>query len=440
MLTGACNDPTTIGEGIVDTDVIPILFDEVEIELVQNESQPIVTYSDGTLNLLNQAQCGLLTDDQFGRSEANIYMQMIPTTVTVGDNPNRIVDSVCLVLYLDTISSYGPVAPVTLAVRRMENSVDGTQNYLSNQQFATGEVLNPGFTFIPDYTTPDTPVEVGPTVRIPFPISFATELFTLDSTQRASFQDFTDNFPGIEVYPVGDFNHYVGLRPYQSTIQTSRTGVRIYYRNAPTDTASLSYGVAPFIGDARTPVVQTYNYDYSGSAVEDALSNPDNDRYFIQGNGGVDVNMKIDGLTDFGSILVNKATMFVPFDENALDYNVTPALPVVMMTRRNLNGSREFINEFQQTGIFTFTPIGLLDTLNGQVGYEYNLPIQIQQMIDRTIFDDEIRLQSVFVSSNDQQRASVGPASLMQSSARSVIFDETNLSEAIRLIISYTEN
>ena len=441
LIIGACNDPTTIGGGIVDNDIIPVKVQEFDVTLKQNGASPVVTYADGSLNLINHAQCGVLQDDQFGRSEAGFSMQFLPFNfITALDTSKLVVDSVALVLYLDENSAYGPQEEMSIGITRLAEAIDGDEDYQSDHTFALGEIVVPAFTFTPDYTTIDTPDESGPAVRIPLPVEIGYEILKMDTATLNSFSLFSQTFRGFYVHPVGSYNQYAGFRPYISTIQFSATAIRVYYRENDTEDESLTYRAAASIGDNKSPVVQHYTYDYTGSAVEEVLNQSTNDILYVQGNGGVDVELEIDGLTGLGNVIVNKAELFIPFHDKALIYNDHPELLTLMMTRQELTGNQNLIPEFQENGVFNLTQIGRLDTVENVPGYAYNIPIQTQQMIDGTIFDDNIRLQSIFVPSSDIRRGAIGPATMGESSARSVIYGLKNLSEAIRLKVSYTEN
>ncbi len=437
----SCNDPTTVGAGILDNDVIPIQVDELDVSFRQNEGTPFTAYTGGGASEQNQVQCGIIEDDVFGRSEASFYMQFHPLTRLLVNKPDRIIDSVYLVLYLDSAATYGKNGFLTLGIDRLTESIDGLQSYLSNHNFGSGESLVSDFLFQPNYEMPDEDeIEPGANVRIPLSESIGTEIFALDSLILNSDSAFLQNFFGIHIKPIASSQQFVGFNPYRSNDQSVLSGIRIYYRDSATDTSSVIYNLSSSFGYFRSPVVQHYDFDYTGSQVEHFLNNPTDSILFIQGNGGVNVEVIIDGLADLGSILINKAELFIPFNSSALDFDDFPELETIFLTREGLSGNREFIPEFLESVIFRFTPMGRLDSLDSVLGYSYNIPIQIQEMIDQTIFGEDMRLQSVGVSSDQNRRTSFGPENKAESSARSVIFGRTNLSETIRLRISYTDN
>ncbi len=440
LVIGACNDPTTIGAGIVDNDALPIKVAEYEASFTQVPEEPVLTYADGSLNLINQAQCGALHDATFGITRAGFYMQFIPAEIDFRPGDEAVIDSVKLVLYLDQASSYGPVEEVSIAIGRITEFIDGTQEYFSDATFAVGQILLSEHAFTPDYERVDSINEQGPTASIPLPVSIAEEVFQYDTTTVDSALLFAEKFGGFYIFPVGEYNHLMGIRPYISVAQTSSSAIRIHYRTNEMDTVPKIFRAAAFIGDRRTPVVQRYQYDYTDTKVQDALDQVSSDLFYIQGNGGVSVDMKFDNVSALGDVLVNKAELSIPLSNDNVDYANFNEMRTLLMTRKALNGSQVFVDEFLESGAFGFTPIGRLDTIENQPYYVFNIPIVTQQLVDGTVFDDAIRLQGTFVPTNEARRNNFGPLNMSESSARSAIFGQQIPSGAIRLKISYTEN
>jgi hypothetical protein len=437
----SCNDPTTVGAGILDNDLIPIESAEFELTFEQVEGSPVLTYGANGQTELNSSQCGVLEDDIFGRTEAGFYMQFLPSVLGLEFDPTRIIDSVFLILYLDSNATYGDLGFVTLAIDRMAESIDGSRSYFSDDRFETDEVLVSSYSFIPDFSAPsDGSTDAAAHIRIQLPNDIGHELFALDSSILNTDSAFILNFPGIYVRPVDADNRLVGFKPYQSNSQGILSGIRTYYRDHDTVSASTTYTIASNFGISRSPVVKTYEHDYTGSAVENYLNNTSDSLLFIQGHGGVNVNIKIDGLSALNDVLINKAELFIPINGSILDYDRLPEVRTLFLTRESLRGNREFIPEFFESQIFNFTPIGRLDTLNNTAGYLYNIPVQLQQMIDGTIFSNEMRLQNVSVSSDAARRTSFGPSNIAQAAARSVLLGRDQSSLAVRLKIRYTTN
>lgn len=437
----SCNDPTTVGAGILDTDLVKIESAAFDVTLEQNEGTPFVTYVGNGQTEINSAQCGVIEDDVFGKTEAGFYMQLLPSVVGLRIDPRAVIDSVALILYLDSTSTYNERGFLTLAIDRMTETIDGAQSHFSDASFETGDELVSSYTFIPDYSTPaEGSVDGAAHIRIPLDTSIGNEVFALDSVIRNNDSAFIVNFPGIYIRPVAAANRLVGFKPYQSQSQGVTSGLRIYYRDSVAADESKTYSIASNFGIFRSPVVKTYRHDYTGSAVEHYLSNPTDSIFFIQGNGGVNVNLKIDDLNTLNDALINKAELFVPIHQATLNYNELPEIRTLFLTRESLRGNREFIPEFFETQVFNQSPIGRIDTLDdGTAGYAYNIPIQVQQMLDGTIITDEMRLQNVAVSSDANRRASFGPLHLAESSARSIVLGHMNSSSPIQLNIRYTK-
>ena len=437
----SCNEPTTVGAGIVDNDVIEIKVKAFEVQLRQRSGDVFSTYITGGGFQVNQSQCGVIEDNIFGRSEAGFAIQFHPINRLLSFNPFRIIDSVCLVLYLDEEASYGPVGDVSLGIDRLGERIDGLQNYQSDTRFSVAEELVSEFTFTPDYNMPaDSASEPGAHIRIPIPEHVGTDVFILDSLILNSDSAFTENFYGFNIRALSTSNHFAGFKPYRSIDQDVFSELRIYYRETLADTVISEFLLGATFSYFQTPVIQNYSHDYTGSKAEEALSQGTDSLLFIQGNGGVHVDIIIDGLAELGNVAVNKAELFVPLNSNIVSYEDYPEIKTLFLTREGLSGIQEFIPEFQESSLFQFTPIGQIDSINGVTGYSYNIPLQVQQMVDRTIFNSDMRLQNVSISSDANRRAVFGPETMSEATARSVIFGQRNSSEAIRLKISYTDN
>lgn len=72
--------------------------------------------------------------------------------------------------------------------------------------------------------------------------------------------------------------------------------------------------------------------DYSGSPVEAALSpDPENEYWYVQGMSGVTTSMKVDGLPDLGSAIINEADLevFCSFPDGDIP-SLYPPLPFLV--------------------------------------------------------------------------------------------------------------
>ena len=434
----SCDDPTEVGSTILTDDDLPIKVVELDVDFTQQKGNAITTYQAPGTSQLNHGQSGIIQDNIFGRTEASFSMQMRTISKFVPDNTNRIVDSVVLYLYLDSTSTYGPLTTQKIEVLRLDQSIDGLNSYEADEELSVGSSLGT-FTINPSYTISDTN-EAGPFVRFELSNDLGAELFMLDSFGRANDSAFIENFKGFQIRTTEPSDCLLGFKPYRSTDQNVNTSLRVFYRDSLTQDTSLTLIIAPTFRYFATPVIQHYQYDYTGSLVQDYLDSPSDSLLFIQGNGGVNIDLSIPDITSLGGAVINKAELFVPFNTKILPYSDHRQLKTIFMTYETLGGSQQFIPEFFETATFQFSPLGRLDTVGGEIGYAYNIPVHGQNLIDNAIFKSKIRLQSVFVSTDSDRRSAFGPANLAESSARSVVLGQRSLSEAVRLKISYTEN
>lgn len=417
----SCNESSLVGADLVGGSQTEILTERLEVSMIQKVGLPILTYNPST-DRVNRAQVGRIHDQEFGLTEASLYMQFIPATNIPDTFSNHIIDSVVLVLSTSLADNYafevGRMAG--LQIYRLSQAIDPLKSYTSDASFTTNEnILAEGL-----YSTDSN------SIRIPMPNLLGDELKQLVSASLDSDAYFVQEFPGLYIKADENFDGLIGLNPYTSKLA-------IYHRASATDTSSaeISLGITTR-ASSYSVAVPVYRFDYSESSIEQLLDGSEHDRMYVQGCGGVSIEALINDLHALPNCVVNRAELFLPLNTTISDYIPYSALSRIYLTYETLQGTRQFLPEYELSSLFAFSPFGVLDTLDGYVGYTFNLPIFTQHLLDGQIFDEKFRIQGVRVPDESTQRLTLGPANLSEACRRSILDVSGNV--PTYLTISYT--
>lgn len=299
------------------------------------DTATLITYSEAVDSLrsdeLSQNLLGSYVDPVFGKSEASIVTQILPSGfVDTFYDPNFVViDSMVLGLAY-TGDFYGNLTAQTFRVYRITEDLSVDSAYYSNDVFtfdATDLVLASHSTQAPD---PDEVTVVGSDT---LPVSQMR--FHLNTTLGDEFINqawTTSDFLSSSAF----FNYFKGLiivpdNPGQATdeggivnfdLLSDYTTLQMYYHitePGAEDTLSFEFNVSDDCARANQFV-----HDYSGTAVESQFNDPTlgQQEVYVQAMSGVRTKIEIPHLFNFidsGLIAINKAEIVVEIDENQID-------------------------------------------------------------------------------------------------------------------------
>ncbi len=327
----SCNDPTIIGSDLLSGDQINVAFtDTISLQARTVMGDSVRTYSPNPSLQLTSYLCGALDDPVFGLSTAQVFAGL---SLNNGNSPNPAfsddgvgLDSIVLILpwfangfYGDTTEIYG------LAVYRLEEQLDDTIEYFSNQSLIAFEKI--GETkIIPSPNTKTTIESPGsdsividtliPELRIRMDEGFSSEFFNAVALNFESSTAFLNFFKGINVRPTTTNGGMLSF-----SLRSPAAVMAVYYHR---DSMYYQYN---FPISAQSVKFTTFEQDYTGSTIENFIDDPEkgDSLVFLQGMAGVNVRVNFPYSGALSNIAVNKAelelTILQLAEEGGINYD-----------------------------------------------------------------------------------------------------------------------
>ena len=125
LFIGACEDPIQLGAGLVDSEVKdPEFTDTLELVVRTVEGEPPITYRNSTSFSSTRYLLGSIQDPVFGRYSSETYFNTYLST-SFPDLRDAIIDSVVLVITLDSTAQYGNEEEIhTIEVFQLSEELD----------------------------------------------------------------------------------------------------------------------------------------------------------------------------------------------------------------------------------------------------------------------------------------------------------------------------
>ena len=291
---------------------------------------------------------GSYYDPIFGPTSAALATEFkLETAINFGVNPR--IDSVVLSMeYLPTnlLPYYGDVSKLNGAQRfsiyELTETLSTDSTYYSNHNPQYNPTLWADKVFIPNfkdsikYVRGTTTIKEAPQLRIKLDSTIVVTRFKqmLDNGAFVSTDALYNAFKGLYIKPNSDGFQNPGqgaiLRFNGATDKACR--IRIYYRNAITDTSSTEpYQFADLVMLTGTRRYQVYKHNYNGTEAQTGIqAGPAAQKLYIQGLAGVKTKIILpdfDTIAPFatpGTYVVNVAELVIPVEENSF----SPIFPV----------------------------------------------------------------------------------------------------------------
>lgn len=293
-ITFSCEeDPSPLGSEILpDSDKIKIYFDtSLTFKGEVMETEPFITFD------LDKYSMGALDNEYFGKFKGEFLGQFIPL---VNDSSvlDYTIDSAFLFIQIDSI--YGNLSnAITFDIYELSSEIDQFESYMSNTDISnfynTSTKISGSTIFSGDSL-----------LKIPLTYSFINKLISVEDSIYRTTEYFKSKFKGIAIIP--DLLESPGFVLY-TNISSSNSNIVLYYN----DTLTFKYTFS------NTNKFAKYSNDYSGSIVNDYLTNPENENdnlLFLQGISGVSSQItftNIDSwLLDDSSYSILNAEIIVP--------------------------------------------------------------------------------------------------------------------------------
>lgn len=392
-----CTDPIDVGSDLLSEDRATVGFtDTLDVSAITVIGDSVRTYSPSFSSQLNTYLLGRTEDPFFGVTEAGIYA----TPLLLRSQTNGVfvdftygaqasVDSVYLILPLDSIGTYGDFSSIySVDVFEVIEKIDfAEEDYYSNVNFAFDAMPIGSAAFVPSLDSTfvttlllenlsDT-ATVAPHIRIPLNNELGERLMSQDTAIYNADSSFVEFFRGIYIKPNAVSDGFINTNLFTKTWG----GIYVYY----TEQDSLKEHAFPI--SALSGKISRYAHDYTGSMVGDFLENPalGDSLLFLQGLQGLLIKMNIPDLDNLAGKVINKAELeFSLAVLEDYDLNLDPPAPQIVAYKRNDEGQLVVIDDV------TIFPNDLDLYFGGQpkeqddgtIRYSLNLSVHLQYMID----------------------------------------------------------
>ena len=387
LLLGACNDSTSFGLDLLSEDTTKVGFsDTLLVQSTTVSGDLVEVYSPFTA--ASAYLCGRLNDPIFGKSDASIYMQVLPQQGLFYDFKDKQVDSIVWVLPYDTTAFYGNLsAPITFNIYPLAEQMDRTNTYNSNTNFATealpiGTVtVTPTFasTQVFDYRQGTIDTLRFPQIRIPInKATFLKPFAQADSTNYTSDADFFKLFKGAVLKPADNAQSIVGIN-----LQSNYAGLYFYYNG------STSPGQFQYVTNGYSAKLSSFSHDLSSSKLKTTLDKPfsaDGSTIYTQAMAGVLGAIRIPEITKLKGKIINFAELELHIEALKED-NTTyfPPASQIILFYKNTAGNFVVTSDVLVAGEEVFKLVGgnPVFAADGSPGkYRVNLSTHLNKMVD----------------------------------------------------------
>lgn len=403
LLVTSCIDPLDVGSDLLSEDRASVGFsDTLKINARTERADSVQAFSPRAPSGLSTYLFGRQVDAQFGVTQAALYIQPLMPRDLSGQflrlitNPAFVLDSVVLVLPLDSAGIYGRLdGNFGIEVYEVTEYIPPFQSgemvsFYSSRTYATLPTPVGSATFRPNYQDSvfvrlerdlnlDTVELRRPHVRIPLDNAFGQRFLVQDSSVYVNDSTLLDFFKGLYLKPTGAST---GLLNF--ALNRSWAGVYFYYRNG-TDT--LSYNLE--MGGLGRRISQ-YTHDYTGSLVGTYLDNPTNSDslLFVQGMQGLLTAFDIPDLSAYAGRIINSAEIdFYVAELPGSDLTFFPPISQIIALRRNSGGELVVIDDVgvNPSNLSTFFGGQPQKQADDTYKYTFNISLHAQRLIAGTV-------------------------------------------------------
>jgi hypothetical protein len=441
-----CTDFTTIGADLLDEDRLGLDFvDTITIQASSIPQDSIITYSGASsASQLSRHLFGDYTDPVFGRVQASVYSQIMLGLDRTGFFPvirrpnfkDAVLDSIVLVLTLDTSLSYGiPTAPFGIDVLRVTQPIDATKDYYSNIDFSTQASPIGSATFSPrpdtlrvlDYRNFFVDTLAFRHIRIPLDQALGNELIQLDTANYQSDSLFSRILNGIYLKPSGQTDGLVALNLLATLSNLSAnlaSGIYVYYSDGNGQPQQYQFEMNNFA--AR---VSSFRHNYQGAPAASRFNSTTvgDTILLLQGLAGVDVKIELPHIQELRGAIVNYATIEIPLAAFVADDTfIYKRAPEVYLAFINRDGRLESISDVALSGNQRRLIFGgqiIKGTNDAPDIYKMNISSHIADMINGRV-PKEMYLQVLFKG---------------QTASRSVLNGPKHPTNPMKIKIAYTK-
>jgi hypothetical protein len=350
FFAASCNKDSEIGKSLIALDEIKVAFDDtLKVTGHTIAGQPVITYDASQTTKGNIYLLGKVNDPIFGKSEAEMYLQIEKLDTATPFKGQRL-DSIVLVLPYDTTALYlwgDTLKQFSLEVRKLTDTLPSTakvRDFYSNVSYPSGELLGSLNNFYPRPKTGSTEIDcnsipgrcdtnaVNPSLRIRLDQAFGQTIMDLPDTVLNNISAFRRAMKGVHIKSVGNTDCILG---FDFDLPVRDGAIRLYYTK--NDTAKFSF-ILPL--SYASPKTNYFKIDGSSAPIQQYIGNTSVDTIlFIQGMSGPMAKIELPDLTTLNRNIINYAelelTVLDQSNDLALYQNKVPPQLMVYQKRGN---------------------------------------------------------------------------------------------------------
>jgi hypothetical protein len=385
----SCNESSLLGADLFEGEKLNLTFtDTLTINAVSETTDSVLLYSLSPY-YYDSIPFGRVNDPSFGLTESRIYTQLrFESTLPSIALATAVLDSAYLDLVYSPTRIYGDtLTQQTIGVYRLTEDIPSENIYSNRKLFSTETTPLGKLSFKPQPNTPESifkgdTVKYSARVRIPLDKNFAKQLLDTNNLKNGITW-----LKGLEIRPetttntLLNFNFGLG--------KTNPTSIRLYYKNASTDTTTSVLTI--LVG---TKHFANFKHGYKTAPINDFVNNQakGNEQLFIQSMSGTNVKIEFPYLKNLNKVAINKAELeltvvkdsktdiFPAIDQLVLrTAQFSPVLDLSYDTNYGDGISTRPLERMTTSGGYVRT-----ETINGETVQKYylNLSGHLQQMLE----------------------------------------------------------
>lgn len=431
LLMAACNETTTIGNDLLDDEVLDIEFNrDISVTSSTIEGSPILTYG----NLESVHLLGSVVESEFGSYDASIALDYRPFAEY--DLDGAILDSAVLVMKYDTSGILGDTNVMhTLRVHELSERIDDVDSLYSDflpvyeetpiaektfspRPFSSVKVFDPAV---------DSTVTLGPQLRVRLNDDFAERL--LKDTSAIKDSDlFNDTYKGFYITSEVDGNNIISFDLNETDNLASTFNKIVLYYKVDLDTATVSRSA---VFTFRRQAFSHFDHNLSNSEAGAAVGSGDPEYVYVQGMAGPRGVIELPDLSEYKDQVINYAELLLTARERSISpLDLFPNENRFYLCKYDEEGEEVWIDDISAQANF----ISGLGVLGGRI-QEDNVN-QTDKEIVR--FNVTVFVKNM-IKNNSDRRVIVKPIYPQETARGTIFYGSDNTEYPIQLRLALTK-
>lgn len=353
----SCKDEGDLNPNFVNGNVNSKFTSDVRITAQVRSVDSILT--DGVATGL----VGLYRDSVFGLSRASFYVQpLLNSNFQVFYENNETFQTDSVVITFPYTSVFGDSTLTTIEVYRLDEKLESSTVYYSNDSVSVLPAILGTKTFLPDIANNvrvvrpnlagvlDTLV-LAPQLRIKLDNSLGDEILSKSGqTEVENNTNFTDFLKGFRIQTSNGLqaNNNNEISILSLALTNIQSKLSVYYTVTDNNNVSTKK-VVDFPITSNSVRFNSYEHNFSGSVVGGLIDDAknDSDYLYVSGMSGVQTEIQFPNLAERfkdSAMVVNRAEIVFPL--SAGSYARTGFAEQLILASKNENGQLQFLDDF----------------------------------------------------------------------------------------------